>query len=93
MALDVIREVGPRNHFLAQKHTREHIRHFRLPSLLRHRGSDGKQRDPREIALEEFKTLAATHHPQPLSDEALTELDRILDTAEREAENIFGDSD
>lgn len=92
-ALDVIREVGPRNHFLAQKHTRKHIRNFRLPSLLRHRGPDGKQRDPREIALERFKHLESTHHPQPLSDEVLAELDNILDAAERESENIFGDPD
>jgi trimethylamine--corrinoid protein Co-methyltransferase len=91
LALEVIRKVGPRNHFLAQKHTREHIRHFRLPSLLRHRGADGKQRDPREIALEKFKHLESTHHPQPLSDEVLAELDHILDAAEGEAEKIFGD--
>jgi len=90
LALDVIQEVGPRNHFLVQKHTREHIRNFRLPSLLRHRGVDGKQRDPREIALEEFKNIEATHHPQPLPDEVLLELDRILEGAEGEAEMIFG---
>jgi len=91
LALDVIRDVGPRNHFLAQKHTRKHIRNFRLPSLLRHRGPDGQQRDPREIALEEFKHIAATHHPQPLSDEVLAELDQILEAAESEAERVFGD--
>lgn len=91
LALDVVREVGPRNHFLAQKHTRKHIRNFRLPSLLRHRGPDGKQRDPREIALEQFKHIEATHHPQPLSDEVLAELDHILETAENEAEKIYGD--
>jgi trimethylamine--corrinoid protein Co-methyltransferase len=89
VALEVIREVGPRNHFLSQKHTRDHIRNFRLPSLLRHRGPDGTQRDPREIALEEFKRIEATHHPQPLPDEVLLELDRILDEAEGEAERIF----
>jgi trimethylamine--corrinoid protein Co-methyltransferase len=91
LALDVIREVGPRNHFLAQKHTRKHIRDFRLPDLLRRRGPDGKQRDPREIALEQFKHIEATHHPRPLSDEVLAELDHILETAESEKEKIFGD--
>lgn len=88
-ALELIRAVGPRGHFLAQKHTRTHIRKFRLPSLLRHRGTDGNQRDPREIALEKFKYLEATHHPQPLPDEVLLELDHILETAENEAESIF----
>ena len=91
MALDVVREVGPRGHFLAQKHTREHIRNFRLPSLLRERGADGKQRDPREVALEKFKQIEATHHPQPLSENVLAELDHILEAAEGEAEKIFGE--
>jgi trimethylamine--corrinoid protein Co-methyltransferase len=91
MALDVVREVGPRGHFLAQKHTREHIRNFRLPSLLRQRGADGKQRDPCDVALEKFKQIEATHHPQPLSENVLAELDHILEAAEGEAEKIFGE--
>jgi trimethylamine--corrinoid protein Co-methyltransferase len=90
-ALEVIRKVGHHNHFLAQKHTREHIRNFRLPTLLRHRGDDGKQRNPREVAFEEFKAIADTHHPQPLPDEVLAELDRIMKSAEREAEEIFAE--
>lgn len=90
LALDVIQDVGPRSHFLSRKHTRKHIRHFRLPSLLRHRGPDGKQRDPRDIALEEFKHIEATHHPQPLPAEVLAELDRIMASAESEATKIFG---
>jgi trimethylamine:corrinoid methyltransferase-like protein len=90
LALDVIRKVGPHNHFLSQKHTRDHIRNFRLPSLLRHRGVDGKQRNPTEIALEKFKQIEATHHPQPLPDEVLTELNVILEAADREGEEIYG---
>lgn len=89
LALEVVRESGPRTHFLAQKHTRENIRKFRLPSLLRHRGQDGTQRDPREIALEKFKEIEANHHPEPQPDEILAELDRILMTAEGEATKIF----
>jgi trimethylamine--corrinoid protein Co-methyltransferase len=85
MALDVIANVGPRGHFLAQKHTRVHIRDFRLSPLLRQENVDGNPRDPREVALEEFKRLDKTHHPQPLPREALAELDRILAAAEREA--------
>jgi len=91
LALDVIREVGPRKHFLSQKHTRKHIRNFRLPTLLRNRKPDGTQRDPREVALEEFKRIEATHHPQPLPDDVLAELDRIMASAEGEAAKIFGD--
>jgi trimethylamine--corrinoid protein Co-methyltransferase len=88
MALDVIKDVGPRGHFLAQKHTRKHIRDFRLSPLLRQKGADGNLRDPREVALEEFKRLDEAHRPRPLPREALAELDRILAAAEREAERI-----
>jgi trimethylamine--corrinoid protein Co-methyltransferase len=91
LALDVIRKVGPRNHFLAQKHTREHMRYFRLPSLLGQRGADGVQRDPREVALDKFKQIEATHHPQPLPEEVLAELRIVLEAAESEAEQIFGE--
>jgi trimethylamine--corrinoid protein Co-methyltransferase len=90
MALDVIKVVGPRGHFLEQKHTRKHIRDFRLSKLLRQTGSDGVLRDPREVALEEFKRIEATHHPEPLPAEVMAELNRILDAAEREVERIGG---
>jgi trimethylamine--corrinoid protein Co-methyltransferase len=88
MALDVIEDVGPRSHFLTQKHTRKHIRDFRLSPLLRQKDSDGNLRDPREVALEEFRRLDEAHHPHPLPREVLAELDRILAAAEREAERI-----
>jgi len=87
MALDVIAKVGPRGHFLAQKHTRKHIRDFRLP-LLEQEDADGNPRDVQEVALEEFKRLNETHRPRPLPGEVLAELDRILAAAEREAEQI-----
>jgi trimethylamine--corrinoid protein Co-methyltransferase len=87
-ALDVIKAVGPRSHFLKQKHTRDNIRSFRLPSMLRHYKPDGKQLDPREIALEKFKEIEASHKPRPLPHEKLVELDRILESAEIEAENL-----
>jgi trimethylamine--corrinoid protein Co-methyltransferase len=84
MALDVIRTVGPRGHFLTQKHTRKRIRDFRLSRLSGQKGLDGRERDPREVALQEFKRLDATHHPRPLPPAVLAELDRILAAAELE---------
>jgi trimethylamine--corrinoid protein Co-methyltransferase len=86
MALDVIEKVGPGGHFLAQQHTRSHIGDFRLSRLLRQKGPDGSPCDPRDAALEEFKRISETHHPQPLPKEVLSELNSILDAAEREAE-------
>jgi len=45
-------------------------------------------RSAREIALEEFNRLNENHHPEPLSDEKLAELDRIMAAAERTAESL-----
>ena len=87
MALEVIADVGPRSHFLRHKHTRKHIRDFRLHALERE-DLQGNPRDPHEVAMEEFRRLERTHHPKPLPAEVLAELDRILAAAEREAERI-----
>jgi trimethylamine--corrinoid protein Co-methyltransferase len=92
MALDVIAKVGPGSHFLREKHTRQHIRDFRLSRLVRQKGQDGSPRDPREAALEQFRQIAADHHPQPLPEDVLAELDRILDAAERQAQRLAGDA-
>jgi trimethylamine--corrinoid protein Co-methyltransferase len=88
LALDVIKQVGPGSHFLRQKHTRQHIRDFRLSPILRQKESDGSDIDPRDAAIREFKRLDEGHHPEPLPDEVLVELDRILAAADREAANL-----
>jgi trimethylamine--corrinoid protein Co-methyltransferase len=88
MALDVIGKVGPRGHYLREKHTRQHIRDFRYSPLLRKVDASGKRRLPQEIALEEFNKLYATHQPEPLPDKVLAELDQITAAADREAENL-----
>ncbi len=88
MALDVIRAVGPRGHFLAQKHTRRHIRDFRLSPLRHPYDANAGRCDARQAALEEFRRIEATHRPKPLPEQVVIELERILAAAEREAERI-----
>jgi trimethylamine--corrinoid protein Co-methyltransferase len=88
MALDVVATVGPRGHFLAQKHTRRRIRDFRFSGLLHQYSVDGDLRDPHELALETFNRILETHEPQPLPDAVQAELARILTAADREAERI-----
>jgi len=88
LALEVIEQVGPRGHFLAQEHTRRRIRDLRLSRLLRQRGADGSARDPRDVALEEFQRISGTHHPEPLPTGIVYELDRILAAADREADKV-----
>jgi trimethylamine--corrinoid protein Co-methyltransferase len=85
LALDVVKKIGPGGHFLREKHTVKHLRDFRLSPILRIRDAYGKEQDPRVVALEEFKRINETHHPEPLPDEVLKEMDKVLTaTAEEE---------
>ena len=88
-ALEVIKSVGQRGHFLAQKHTRKHMREFRISPLQRQKDDQGENRDPRDVAQEIFKELELSHHPQPLPEEKIKEINKIIAAAEREAEDIF----
>jgi len=88
-ALEQIRNVGQRGHYLAQKHTRKHIRDFRLSTLQRQKGSQGEVRDAREVALERFKEIESNHHPEPLPGSVLKELDKVIQAAENEAERLI----
>ncbi len=85
LALDVIKAVGPGSHFLRQKHTRVHIRDFNIDPISDELHTSSSPRSAREIALEEFNHINETHHPEPLPDEKLAELDQILAAVEREA--------
>ena len=89
-SLDVIESVGQRGHFLAQKHTRDQIRGFYISPLRDQKESDNQPRDARDAALEKFKQIEASHHPQPLPREVLAELDKLLESAESTAEELFG---
>ena len=45
-------------------------------------------RQPREVAIDEFKQIYATHQPEPLPESVQMELDHILAAADREAEKL-----
>jgi trimethylamine--corrinoid protein Co-methyltransferase len=87
-SLEVIREVGPQGHFLRQKHTREHIRDFHYSPLFRQLDSEGKERDPREIALERFTELEKNYHPEPLPRDSIKEMNKILEAADKIASEL-----
>jgi trimethylamine--corrinoid protein Co-methyltransferase len=86
LALDVIAAVGPRGHFLAQNHTRRHLREIWIPELTRPRPSlDGKPlAGIRRRARAELDRILAEHQPEPLGEAAQAELQVILDAAARE---------
>ncbi len=81
LALDVVKAVGPRGHFLLERHTRTHLRRRRFSDLVAQPAPQG-YRDPLRVAREKVESILASHHPQPLEDAQLSELDRILAAAE-----------
>ena len=84
MALDVIKEVGPRGHFLAHRHTRINLRRRQFSDLTGQPRLGGGYRDPLEVAREKVDWILANHHPQPLEEAQKEELTRILKAADRE---------
>jgi len=84
LALDVIKTVGPRGHFLLQRHTRDHMRKRQFSDLAAQPREDGGYRDPIEVAREKTEWILEHHHPQPLDEVQQAELTRILQAAERE---------
>jgi len=86
LALDVIKSVGPG--FLREKHTRKHIRDFSLGLITGEIYLGDQRRPSREVALEEFNHINDTHHPEPLPEEKLKELKRILAAADKVAAGL-----
>ena len=100
MALDVMRAVGPRGHFMGQRHTREHLRDHRLSLWLQHAGREAAAEmrrgggeaaglEPaRAAAIAEFRRLERDHHPEPLAVDVRRELDAVVAAADREAQDL-----
>jgi len=84
LALDVIDAVGPRGHFLRERHTREYFRKLRFSDVVHVPAKEEKYRDPLDVALEKTHWILENHHPEPLSDEQQKELTRIIKAAEKE---------
>jgi len=83
LALDVIAAVGPRGHFLAQKHTRRHVREIWIPELT-HPAPAETETDVRKRARARVERILAEHEVAPLGAAVRAELRAILDAAERE---------
>ncbi len=84
LALDTIQAVGPGGHFLAQRHTRNHMRDALRRSVCQQLGPDGTYLNPREFAVERTKWILSNHVPEPLDGGRQRELDRILAATDRE---------
>jgi trimethylamine--corrinoid protein Co-methyltransferase len=84
LALDTVGMVGAGGHYLAQKHTRTHMRDAMRRGVSHQVATDGSYRDPREYAIERTKWILANHQPVPLDDSRQAELSRILAAADRQ---------
>jgi trimethylamine--corrinoid protein Co-methyltransferase len=84
MALDVIQTVGPRGHFLREKHTRDYFRKLGFSEVVHVADTGGSYRDPLEVARERTDWILENHHPEPLDEAQQAEFRRILQAAERE---------
>lgn len=84
LALDAIHAVGPGGHFLAQKHTRTHMRDSMKRGITHQVGPEGKYKDAREYAIEKVKWILANHHPEPLDSAKQIEITKILAAADHE---------
>lgn len=84
LAIDVVKVVGPRGHFLSQPHTRQHMHLREFSELLSQPKEGGGYRDPIEVAREKTDWILANHHPEPLTENQQAEFHRILQAAEGE---------
>jgi len=84
MALEVIQAVGQRGHYLSQRHTREYFHKLSFSEVLHVYQPSGGYRDPVEMAREKTRWILENHHPEPLAEAQVSELNRILQAAGEE---------
>jgi trimethylamine--corrinoid protein Co-methyltransferase len=81
LALDVIKAVGPKGHYLNLPHTREHLR--KLEFSERVLTALGGEVDAIKFAKEKTAWILDNHFPQPLAEAQQTELRRIIQAVEQ----------
>jgi trimethylamine--corrinoid protein Co-methyltransferase len=84
LSLDVIKQVGPRGHYLLEQHTRTHLRRRQFSDLVAQPAAGGGFRDPIDVARDKVAWILDNHQPTPLDPAQGLELARILRAAERE---------
>ena len=86
--MDAIENAGHRGNFLTEEHTLKHIRDFRLSPLFHSMDETGGHIDPKAAALKAYRDIIENHHPEPLPQPILDELDGILSSAEKAAQKL-----
>jgi trimethylamine--corrinoid protein Co-methyltransferase len=86
LALDVIKDIGPRGNYLKHPHTRVHLRQRAYSSLTGQPAPTGGFRDPLDVAREKAEWILANHEPVELDPARRVELSKILAAADQELE-------
>lgn len=89
LALEVIEKVGIGGHYLAQKHTCDHVLSDQWRPTLLDRGTRGDwvkagSKDICEVARERAKKILSTHEVEPLEKDVKEEIWKILKKAKKE---------
>ena len=86
LALDVVEAVGPGGHFLAQPHTRRHMRAAVVRAVNQEIAADGQHyRDPVAVARERALDILENYRPEPLDAGVGEELRRVVADADAAA--------
>ena len=86
LAMESIANVGPGGHYLAQKHTRNHMRELFMPKFMDRRPYadwETKKDDARDWALARARKTLQEHQPDPLDEKISKELERIIKSVEK----------
>lgn len=83
LALDVIRAVGPRGHFLKQAHTRTHLRQREFSRLTGQTTPQGQVEDPLIVARRRAEWILENHHPAALEPKKAAEIRKIVAAADQ----------
>jgi trimethylamine--corrinoid protein Co-methyltransferase len=95
IALDIIEKIGPKGHFLAEKHTLNHFKKDRFfPVLINRDNYDvWKEKGGKELvdtAKERVRGILKEHWPTPLDKDVQKEINGILKRAETELVRFSG---
>jgi trimethylamine--corrinoid protein Co-methyltransferase len=86
LALEAIANVGPGGHFLAQKHTKKHMRELFIPQFLDRRPYtewETKKDNAADWALAKARKTLKEHQPDPLDANISKEMAKIIKSVEK----------
>ena len=88
LAVDIINEVGPAKDFLTHEHTFRHMRSQSQPGLIDRKGmEEWKASGAKDIylrATEAARSILETHKPEPLPEDAASQIKSIITDTEAE---------